>query len=76
VLIQTSNLHITMNRNTTVVDGPRGRPDCSTNQADQHSAVVQNGQAIAERDRCLQGQPVSLDNLTACNYLSGARIGQ
>jgi hypothetical protein len=76
VLIQTSNLHIRgMNRNTTVVDGTKqGAPECSTNQADQQFGVVQNGQAIGRNGIVVyKANHVSIDNLTACNYLSGSQ---
>jgi hypothetical protein len=85
VLVTTPNLHIRgMNRNTVIVDGTKpGSAVCSRKAAAQNfgprSVSGDSGYAIdaADRDAGLNGlmvwkaSNVSIENLTACNFLGG-----
>jgi hypothetical protein len=75
VLITTPGIHVRgMDRNAVVVDGTKpGAPRCSTAAADQDlgprnasgNPVGRNGVFVSKVDG------VSVDNLTACNFLAG-----
>ena len=68
VTIEKANLHLRgMNRNTVVVDGTKpGTPKCSSRAADQDFGATSAG-----RDGIVASKVngVSIENLTACNYL-------
>ncbi|HET9729688.1 MAG TPA: hypothetical protein VFR41_09725, partial [Acidimicrobiia bacterium] len=66
VLITTPNVHLRgLDRNGVVVDGARaGAPQCSTAASDQ-GAPGRNGVEVFEADG------VTIDNLTACNFMNG-----
>ena len=76
VIISTRGLHLRgMQRNKVVVDGTKpGSPRCSNKEANQDFGVTgsdgkplgRNGVVVWKTDN------VSIDNLTACNFLSGA----
>jgi len=73
--VTTSNIHIRgMNRNSVIVDGtkPTASTACSSNPADQNFGV-DNGGTPAGRNGILvwKANNVSVENLTACNFLSG-----
>ena len=73
--IATSNLHIRgMNRNSVIVDGTKSTAStaCSSNPADQNFGV-DNAGTPAGRNGLLvwKANNVSIENLTACNFLSG-----
>ena len=73
--VTTSNIHIRgMNRNSVVVDGTKSSAStpCSSNPADQNFGV-DNGGTPAGRNGILvwKANNVSIENLTACNFLSG-----
>src|SRR3954454_24628845 len=79
VLIRTPDLHLRgMNRNTVVVDGTKkGSPECSSKKGNQDFGVPGNGKAGASplgRNGLVayKADGVSIENLTACNFLSGA----
>jgi hypothetical protein len=62
-----------MNRNTVIVDGTRRGPSCNAVKADQnfgprtpHGPDGMNGVEVFKADH------VSVENLTACNFLAGA----
>ena len=75
VIITTPNIHLRgMNRSTVVVDGTKaGSPECSSAPADQNFGPLdptgkpygRNGIVVWKAD------DVSIDNLTACNFLGG-----
>lgn len=79
VMVQTPDLHIRgMDRNAVIIDGTKpGSPPCSSDPADQDfgevngygSPVGRNGVFIWKVDG------VSVENLTACNFLSGSYGG-
>jgi hypothetical protein len=76
VLVTKSNLHIRgMNRNTVIVDGTKpGSPACSSNPADQQFGNVLSGKATGRNGIVVyKANNVSIDNLTACNFLSGSQ---
>jgi hypothetical protein len=66
VLITTPNIHIRgLDRNGVVIDGTRpGAPQCANDAADQ-GASGRSGIEVFEADG------VTIDNLTACNFLTG-----
>ncbi len=70
VVINTSDIHLRgMNRNTVIVDGTLpGSPTCSSAANDQNhlSGLGRNGIVVWKADG------VSVDNLTACNFLAGS----
>ncbi len=73
--VDTSNIHIRgMNRNSVIVDGTKSTAStpCSSNTADQNFGV-DNGGTPAGRNGILvwKADNVSIENLTACNFLSG-----
>jgi hypothetical protein len=79
VLIEKSGIHIRgMDRNGVVLDGTRpGTPRCSASAADQnlgpldaeHHATGRNGIEV------FKAQGVSVENLSACNFLTGSGGG-
>jgi len=73
--IDTSDIHLRgMNRNSVIVDGTKATAStaCSSNPADQNFGV-DNGGTPAGRNGILvwKADNVSIENLTACNFLSG-----
>jgi hypothetical protein len=73
VLIEKANLHLRgMDRNTVIIDGTKaGSPTCSGNKADQtFTKDGMNGVVAFKVDG------VSIENLTACNYLTGTGGGE
>jgi hypothetical protein len=76
VMISTPNVHLRgMNRSGVVVDGTRaGAAQCSTNPADQtYGAVGSDGKPVGRNGIVVwQANGVSVDNLTACNFLGGS----
>ena len=75
VLIRTPNLHIRgMNRNKVVVDGTKpGSPECSSKKGDQDFGVKQGGKAQGRNGLVVyKTDNVKIQNLTACNFLTGA----
>jgi hypothetical protein len=82
VEIDTPYVHLRgMNRNTTIVDGTTaGAPTCSSAKADQNFGAVipgyQSGQPIGRNGILVwKANGVSVDNLTACNFLTGSSGG-
>jgi len=75
VLITTSNLHLRgMNRSSVIVDGTKaGSPACSAQPGDQDlGATGSDSQPIGRNGIVVyKADGVSVDNLTACNFLSG-----
>ena len=73
VLIEKANLHLRgMDRNRVIIDGTKaGAPACSGNKADQtFTKDGMNGVVAFKVDG------VSIENLTACNYLTGTNGGE
>jgi hypothetical protein len=70
VMITTPNIHVRgLDRNGVIIDGTRaGAPRCSSAEADQ-GAAGRNGIEVFETDG------VTIDNLTACNFLSAGEGG-
>ncbi len=76
VMITTSGIHLRgMNRATVIVDGTKsGSPGaCSADPSAQNfGAVGSNGQAVGRNGIVVwKANNVSVDNLTACNFLAG-----
>ena len=75
VLITTPNVTLRgMNRNTVVVDGTKpGSPECSSNAADQNLGPSDGsgGQLGLNGIMVYRADGVSVQNLTACNFLAG-----
>jgi hypothetical protein len=79
LLIEKSGIHIRgMDRNAVVIDGTKtGSPQCSSNRADQNFGPL-NSEGHAEGRNGVEvwkASGVSVENLTACNFLSGANGG-
>jgi len=76
VMISTPNLHLRgMDRAGVVVDGTKsGAASCSSNAADQtYGAVGSDGKAVGRNGIVVwKASGVSVDNLTACNFLGGS----
>jgi hypothetical protein len=75
VFIHTPDIHLRgMNRNTVVVDGTKpGSPKCTANPADQEFGRVVGGRAVGRNGIVVfDANGVSVENLTACNFLSGS----
>ena len=76
VLIKTSELHLRgMNRSTVIVDGTKaGSGSCSAEPAAQNYGYVgSDGKAIGRNGILVyKADGVSVDNLTACNFLAGS----
>jgi hypothetical protein len=78
VLITQAGLHLRgMNRTTVVVDGTRpGSPRCSSGKADQNFGPADKDGPVGLNGILVWKAPnVSVQNLTACNFLSGAGEG-
>jgi hypothetical protein len=76
VLITTSDIHLRgMDRGTVIVDGTKAGPatPCSPAPAQQNLGVVgSDGKAIGRNGIVVwKADNVSIENLTACNFLSG-----
>ncbi len=74
VVISTPNLHLRgMNRNSVIVDGTRsGASPCSAQLADQNFGPVSGGNAAGRNGIVVwKASGVSIENLTACNFLAG-----
>ncbi len=76
VMISTPDIHLRgMDRATVVVDGTKpGYGQCSSNPAAQtYGAVGSNGQPVGRNGIVVwKANGVSVDNLTACNFLAGS----
>ena len=76
VMISTPNVHLRgMDRTGVVVDGTKsGAAQCSSNAADQtYGAVGSDGKAVGRNGIVVwKASGVSVDNLTACNFLGGS----
>ncbi len=76
VVVQTSDLHLRgMNRDTVIVDGTReGAPTpCSSDPQFQNFGPVVGGKAQGRNGIVVwKADHVSVENLTACNFLGGA----
>ena len=75
VLIQTPDLTLRgMNRNTVVVDGTKpGTPPCSSAAADQnYGPPTAGGPGGINGVMVWKADDVSVENMTACNFLAGA----
>jgi hypothetical protein len=78
VLITTPQIHIRgMNRNGVLLDGTKpGTPQCSANPADQNPGPIVEGAPSGRNGLIVfKAQGVSVENLTACNFLTGNRGG-
>lgn len=79
VLIEKAGLHIRgMNRNGVVLDGTKtGSPQCSSNAADQELGPLDTGGNHVGRNgiEVFKTVGVSVENLTACNFLTGSEGG-
>jgi hypothetical protein len=74
VLIDKPGLHLRgMDRNATVVDGTvPGSPQCSSAPSDQDLGPSNGGNPLGRNGvLVLEADGVSVDNLTACNFLNG-----
>ena len=74
VLVTTSNLHIRgLSRSGVVIDGTKpGSSRCSSDAADQQFGQQVDGKAIGRNGiEVWKANNVSIDNLTACNFLGG-----
>ena len=76
VVVHTSDLHIRgMNRSSVIVDGtkPGSSTPCSTDPNDQNFGPVVDGKAQGRNGIVVwKANHVSIENLTACNFLGGA----
>ena len=72
LIIKTDRLHLRgMNRNHVIVDGtaPDSKP-CSSDPQDQpYGPTGQSGQPVGRNGIVVSSDGVSIDNLTACNFL-------
>ncbi|HEU4362021.1 MAG TPA: hypothetical protein VFR27_10995 [Mycobacterium sp.] len=79
VLVTTPNIWIRgMDRNQVMLDGTKpGAPQCSSAPADQNFGLPGPGSVPAGRNGLIvfKASGVSVENLTACNYLSGSLTG-
>jgi hypothetical protein len=78
VAIDVSNLHLRgMNRNTVVVDGTKpGAPQCSATLANQDPGKASAGRnGIEVFGQLGTANNVTIENLTACNFLTGPSGG-
>ena len=73
VLVTTPNLTIRgLNRNTTIVDGTKSGPACSSARKDQQFGYVQNAKAAGRNGIvAYEADNVHIENLTTCNFLTG-----
>ncbi len=76
VLVTTSGIHLRgMDRSSVIVDGTKpGAPACSPDAAEQDfGAVGQDGKTVGRNGIVVwKANDVSVDNLTACNFLAGS----
>ena len=74
VFITKPDIHlIGLDRNGVIVDGTKSGPPCSTNPADQdYGPVGPNGPWGRNGVEVFEVSGVTIQNLTACNFLSGA----
>ena len=76
VVVHTSDLHIRgMNRSSVIVDGtePGSSTPCSADPKDQNLGPVVDGKAQGRNGIVVwKANHVSIENLTACNFLGGA----
>ena len=74
VLITTPNLTIRgMNRNTVIIDGTSSGPVCSDSPSDQNfGPSTTSGTAGLNGLEVWKADDVTIENLTACNFLGGA----
>ena len=76
VMISTPDVHLRgMDRTGVVVDGTKsGAPQCSNNPTDQtYGAVGSDGKTVGRNGIVVwKANGVSVDNLTACNFLGGS----
>ena len=76
VMISTPDIHLRgMDRSTVVVDGTKpGYGECSSNPAAQtYGAVGSDGKTVGRNGIVVwKADGVSVDNLTACNFLAGS----
>ncbi len=75
VLIRTPHLHLRgMSRNHVIVDGTKpGSPPCSRKRADQDYGLKQGGGHLGRNGIVVwKASGVSIENLTACNFLAGS----
>ena len=79
VYITTPSVHVRgMDRNAVIVDGTKpGSPPCSTAAADQDPGPLNGAGKPAGRNgiEVWKADGTSVDNLTACNFLTGADGG-
>ncbi len=77
VLIAKKNLTLRgMNRNMVIVDGTKSGPACSANTADQNlGPSTSQGPGGLNGIMVWKADNVSVENLTACNFLAGADSG-
>ncbi len=74
VMIDQPDLHLRgMDRNTVVIDGTRpGAPQCSSVPSDQDLGPTGGGNPLGRNGIVVfEADGVSIDNLTACNFLTG-----
>jgi hypothetical protein len=78
VLVTTPHIHIRgMDRNGVMLDGTKpGTPQCSANPADQNPGPIVEGAPSGRNGLIVfKAEGVSVENLTACNFLTGDRGG-
>jgi hypothetical protein len=79
VLVTKPGVHIRgMDRNGVVIDGTKpGTPQCSSNTADQNPGPLDSGGHPIGRNGVMvfKTEGVSVENLTACNFLTGSHGG-
>jgi hypothetical protein len=79
VLVQKSGIHIRgMDRNGVVLDGTKsGAPQCSGAATDQNLGPLDKGGHPTGRNGLVmyKGEGTSIENLTACNFLTGSLGG-
>jgi hypothetical protein len=76
VLITTKDIHLRgLSRNSVIVDGTKpGSPACTATPADQQFGHVSSGKAVGRNGIVVyDANGVSIENLTACNFLSGSQ---
>ena len=74
VLVTTPSITLRgMNRDTVILDGTKSGPACSTAQSDQNFGPAGSGGRLGLNGIMVwKADGVSVENLTACNFLSGA----
>ncbi len=74
VLIATPRLHVRgMNRNTVIVDGTKSGPRCSNKASDQNLGPSSSNGALGSNGVMVwKANNVSVQNMTACNFLHGS----